>query len=458
MSPPYLTDDDAIVTPRDQLSGPLDDAARQFVLWSLRALGRDWSEEGAGIYQMLPTEAPQGPLADAQSAAPWLGTRFCFDPPGTRAAVADVEPFLWDSPLAAWFLSELQGAGHPLHAQPAHQPGSVHELAGHLFSYYQVDGGHAHLAGCTLDDRPFLRLTLLERRPDAPWRLLHVIGSSDGTLIEPDLHAQLELDALVPMEGRKPRLELPVLQQWIELTERERESQAVARDAAFIAATVIWCKYACVKLSFAIGDQSVELAFEGWGRLLESRRVAPPPYTCPLTGEASYHLTSTDDGRITVAPSVAVCAHSGRRVLAIELRPCAETGQRVLPEYLTVCPVSGHEVLESTLIPCSTCRQAVSAGCVHRGQCAACRGLERVQQNDTRLARLLQTYPRLEQWPSWKGAQTATVHIWVAQSTWTRLLLVVDAQTLQIRHLATGRRWSQQWRDATPADRADWVG
>ena len=48
----------------------------------------------------------------------------------------------------------------PIHCEPTSQPGSVRELAERLLATYTVDGGNAHLAGCTIEDRPLLRLTV----------------------------------------------------------------------------------------------------------------------------------------------------------------------------------------------------------------------------------------------------------------------------------------------------------
>ena len=70
-----------------------------------------------------------------------------------------------------------------MHAAAARQPLSVHELAEHLFAQYKVDGGHMHLAGCSLEDRPFLRLSYLRmHRENGGSQLLHCFGTSDGDI------------------------------------------------------------------------------------------------------------------------------------------------------------------------------------------------------------------------------------------------------------------------------------
>jgi hypothetical protein len=346
-----------------------------------------------------------------------------------------------------------------LHAQPARQPGSVHQLAGHLFSYYQVDGGHSHLAGCTLDDRPFLRLTfLVPAASGQPTGLIHGFGTSEGGLLGNELLEQLHLDQLEPIVGRRPRLEPTLLEQWTELTRREVTARHESTKLSTIAATLIWCKYASGKLAFSIGQQTVELAFEGWSCMLQDHRAPPPPFTCPVSGLSSYHLAATDDGRITVAPAIAACEYSGRRVLAIELRTCAETGRRVLPEFLRACPVTGHPILESALRPCSMCRQSVSPRSLSKGRCAACRALEATTKADPRIARVLDAYPRLDRWRAWQVAETGTAQIVVGQSTWKRLLIVLDKSTLDVLHVAAGHRFSRGWTPVSDVQLADWVG
>ena len=76
---------------------------------------------------------------------------------------------------------------------------------------------------------------------------------------------ELELDQLVPMAGRIPRLDGNVLRQWIDVTRRRFESRAAADSWTLLAATLVWCKHAEGTLSFSIGAKSVEVAFRGLG-------------------------------------------------------------------------------------------------------------------------------------------------------------------------------------------------
>jgi hypothetical protein len=346
-----------------------------------------------------------------------------------------------------------------MQAAAARQPVSVHELTAPLFTQYSIEGGHIHLAGCSLEDRPFLRLSFRhDHAPAGEPQVVHCFGSSDGELLGPRMIADLELDQLVPLAGRIPRLDGDVLRQWIDVTRRQFEARPTTGDWRLLAATLVWCKHAEGKLSFSIGTKSVEVAFAGWGRLLADRRVLPPPYECPLSGRNSYRLAATDDGRITVAESLAVCAESLRRVLVDELESCAETGRRVLPEYLQTCPVTGKRVLASVLQPCAMCQQRVCPRALESERCPACRQLSPTTKTDPRMARILDAYPKLDRWRNWKIAETRSVQVLVGMSALRRLLVVLDKQTLDILHVASSSRLSSRWTTANDVQRMEWMG
>lgn len=334
----------------------------------------------------------------------------------------------------------------------------MHELTAPLFAQYSIEGGHIHLSGCSLEDRPFLRLSFLQAHlPAGEPQVVHCFGTGDGELLDPRMIADLELDQLVPWAGRILRLDSDVLRQWIDVTRRRFETGATTGERSLLAATLVWCKHAEGKLSFSIGAKSVDVAFAGWGRLLADRRVLPPPYACPLCGRNSYRLAATEDGRITVAEGIAICEESSRRVLVDELERCAETGRRVLPEYLQTCPVTGRRVLASVLQPCSMCQQRVCPKALEGERCPACRHVSPTTKTDPRMARILDAYPKLDRWRSWKIAETRSVQILVGMSALRRLLLVLDKQTLDILHVASSARLSSRWTTATDVQRAEWV-
>jgi hypothetical protein len=438
----------------------LDASARRFVLWCLEALGLHPAPDARGTFCLEVAEA-EGATVATHPFAGLAGRRFVFDrdDAGANQDAETVEHLTFESPLAQWLREELRSVAWPVQAAATHQPTSVHELTAHLFAPYEVEHGHIHLAGCSLEDRPFLRLSFLRSpSPAGTAQVVHCFGTSDGRLLGPRMIEDLELDQLTPLAGRTPRLDSDVLRQWIGVTRRQFETSHAAGDWALLAATLVWCKYAEGKLTFAIGSKSVDVAFAGWGRLLIDRRSIPPPYACPLSGRSSYRLAATDDGRITVAEGIAACEVSSRRVLVEELERCYETGQRVLPEFLATCPVTGNRVLNSILRRCPMCQQLVSPKALEGDRCTACRRLAPTTKADPRMARVLDAHPKLDRWRSWRVAETSNVQIFVGTSTLRRLLVVLDKHTLDVLHVASGSRMSSRWTDATDVQRAEWVG
>jgi hypothetical protein len=79
-------------------------------------------------------------------------------------------------------------------------------------------------------------------------------------------------------------------------------------------------------------------------------------------------------------------------------------------------------------------------------------------KTDPRMARILDAYPKLDRWRSWKIAETRSVEVLLGISALRRLLVVLDKQTLDILHVASGSRLSSRWATATDVQRADWVG
>ena len=440
----------------------LDCSAQQFVLWTLAALGIHVQASASGVYVLgiLESSSPS-PDAKAHPYAAMAGRQFTFGAEQIRdsAASSQVEHLTWQSPLVRWLLDVLQGGDRPLHGAAAHQPMSVHELAEHLFAQYKVDGGHVHLGGCRLEDRPFLRLSYCnERATNGESQLIYCFGTSEGELIDRRLLDDLELMELVPCQGRIPRIDESIVQRWANLTRQQFRVLVGEEGRQLIATTLVWCKFAEGKLTFSIGQKSAEVSFSGWGRLLAGRRLLPPPYRCPLSGRTSYHLAATDDGRITVAEAIATCWVSSRRVLENELRMCAVSGRLALPEYLQACPVTGEAILASLLEECSMCQQRVSPRVLVGGRCAACRQLVPVSKSDPGLARILDTYPRLDGWRNWKMADTNAVQVLVGSSAWKRMLIVLDKQTLDVLRLASGSCLSSKWTEATDLQRSKWIG
>jgi hypothetical protein len=438
-------------------SQTLSSDTQQFLLWCLEAFGLHVVAQDAATYQLrLPgeTDKPQPDESWPQVA----GQTFSFAAAGDRRTKRVGEYVTIQSPLFCWLVQRLRHSPVPLSAAAVQQPVSVHELTGKLYEPYQVDGGHTSLAGCNLEDRPFLRLTYLNPTPDSPeCQLKHVFADSDGHLLAGGLRDGLALHDLKPLHGRSPRLAPKVVDHWKQVTRQQYEHNEAAAGQ-LLATTLIWCKYMVAKLTFTIGKNSVELAAEGWARYFADQQLKPPPYSCPLTGKSSYHLAATDDGRISVAEAIAACDISGRRVLENELETCSVTGQQVLPEYLQVCSVSGQPVLRRALEACDMCHQEVSPLVLSGGRCRVCCRVEPISKEDPRLARLLGAYPQLDRWKSWRCAESHTHVVLVASSLLNQLLLVADKNTLEVTRLASGSRVRRRWHDADQAARTEWLG
>lgn len=326
------------------------------------------------------------------------------------------------------------------HTAPADQPQSVHQLTGRLFGAYRVDGGSVRLAGCTLDDRLFLRC---DYNSESPPRSLYL----DDRLqpVRPELVAELGMDRLVVLASppRQCRNELDRIR--AALRERVASNEA-ASSGGMPVITAVWAKFAEGRLRFDIGDQAAELAFAGWARSLKA-----PPWICPVSGRATYHLAATDDGRIVAAESLAQCEITGRTVTAADLTTCAATGKNVLPELTAVCPVSEQRVLAESLVKCSSCHEAVAPFALIDGRCTVCRSLAAVGPDDPRMARILSEHPEWERWRNWRLGETSAVYV-LTCARWLRcLLLVVDRQTLELKHLAVGNRLFGGW-EPLPAD------
>jgi hypothetical protein len=81
-----------------------------------------------------------------------------------------------------------------------------------------------------------------------------------------------------------------------------------------------------------------------------------------------------------------------------------------------------------------------------------------VTPDDPRLARILGEYPKLDRWPHWQLAETASVYVLTARSLLRRLLLVLDKESLQATRVAEGFRLARQWPEIPPAQWDEFLG
>jgi hypothetical protein len=285
-----------------------------------------------------------------------------------------------------------------------------------------------HLAGCQFEDRPFLRLEFQGgHEPVARF------VSMQGKPLDPGTVTELGLWKLVDLPRPPQRLDRRFEADVQAAVAAARRFDAATGQQQVVSATAVWCKHVDGKLRFSIGHASADLPFEGWARSIE-----PRPFVCPATGTSTFHLAAADDGRIVAAEKLERCAETGRLLVNDELVTCAATGLRVAADQTTRCPVCGQRVLTRMLVCCQSCGQEVAPGSAIKGVCAACRDLRTVRKADPRLARLFDEHPVLDRWRHWRLAETAEVYILTARRWLTRLLLVVDKESLQLRGMATG--------------------
>ena len=323
---------------------------------------------------------------------------------------------------------------------PAEQPTSVHEIAERLFPAYSIPEGSVRLAGCSLEDRFFVRVgfEFANRSEEAFFdgdgnhvepRTVHSLGlTRTKELARPPLEASVEVSRVVEAATRWARREL-----------------AIPDPPRRMDIAVIWCKYARGKLRFSIHGGVVDIPFADWTRLL-----TPPPFVCPHTGIRSYHIAATDDGRVVAAEAIARCEETGTRTLGGDLVTCAATGKRVLPAETVPCPVSNDRIVKRAAIECPHCKMPVHPKQLERGMCGACRALGSVRKNDPRLARLLGEYPALDRWRAWKLYESDSKY-WISAARWmSRLMIVLDRDTLQIESMAKAPRFRRGWKTIPP--------
>ncbi|HUG66131.1 MAG TPA: hypothetical protein VMM76_00160 [Pirellulaceae bacterium] len=360
-----------------------------------------------------------------------------------------------DSPIFRSLIEELKATQIVGRAAPADQPESVRDVSQRLFDAYLVEGGSVHLGGCTLEDRPLLRVTSVDRSAGTP-RLKHHFMSPGGESLGMPLVESLGLRHLVPLT-RSIRMSDEQCERWEHIAKTAFKDLVQAKESEFLLTTVVWCKYAEGKLAFVIGDATTSIAFSGWAQRFVDGSEKPPELACGSDPQGSRHLAATDDGAIVPFEAVVTCAESGKRVLSGDLETCQATGLKALPEFLTSCPVSGTRVLRKALVKCATCQQMVSPASADAEQCSACRSLTKVSKDDPRMARVLDEYPKLDRLPRWKLAETAAAYVLVASSLVKRLLIVIDKSDLKVLRLAKGSHFSRKWTEATEVDRAAYL-
>jgi len=377
--------------------------------------------------------------------------RLPLDSSGSQEARESLD---WDGRFGLWLRERLRAGEPTLHVRPREQPVAVRDLSDRLLSAYRVDGGQVHLAGCQLTDYSFLRLSFAAADNGRP-NLRHVFVAHDGSSVSNHLVENLCLDQLDRIENQRPRIDAATLTTLIAAGHHAAAKTSTLRNPAAtvvepVLLSVIWVKHASGQLQFTIGDSSCVLPFSGWAKLIQAQ-----PFVAEQSGASTFHLAATDDGRIDAYHEIATCDRSGRRVLREDLVICSVTGKNVLAEFTRICPVSGRPALDTEFTSCSVCRQPVSKAVLDAAGCGACRGLVRVKKDDPRIVWICGEHPGLDRWSTWRLAETQHVYIAQASSWLKRLLVVVDKETLAVRHLATAGRLAAGWTHVAEAAQAE---
>ncbi len=337
------------------------------------------------------------------------------------------------------------------HWTPTAEPKSVQQIAPPILAAYTVDGGHAHLLGCHLEDVPVVRISPREETPAQDPQVgttTAVSGkgsryfvfdaeSHSGREADAELIESLHLDDLE--DSKRPGTIAPERVEEV-VTQTLCKLGIASEDEANWQIDVIWCKQVDGKLEFAIGNAAAEQYFSGWAASLTA-----PAYHCNECDFDTFHLAATSDGRVVAAEKLETCATSGETLPATELVECTATRRRVATHLTTRCPASGLPVQTDWMVRCSMCQQLVSPATLDRGRCACCRKLQAVAMDDARVAAIIGRYPELNRWPRLAVSESETATILQAAGLWQKRLLVVERVSGQLVHAARGRRLSDQW-------------
>jgi len=414
---------------------PIDEEAQAFTLWALSVIDMTVEKDGERFFAMLPKPHQRSEFNGAHRV------QFTFDPAAGRGGA--FERVTAQSPLFRWISRKIGDIGKAIHVCPSAQPVSVAEVAPALFDAYTIDRGKAQLAGCRLEERPLLRLTFRYSTENNGVfdSVKHRFVDREGNELAPEFIDPMQLLDLAPPNRKSAPLADADLDQWIAKSHDNSAGEEV------ICATVIWCKYAEGKIAFHVRGQIAELPFSNWARLLTDVPDAAPAFVCPHSGKRSHNITSTDDGRITVAEAVGVCEETGRQVLATELARCEATGALVLEKTLHECPVSRRLVKDSSLEDCKSCKQKVSPMSNAGGVCEACRRPEKVAPTDQRILALQEKHDEFKRFRHWSISETATSRIFQTSTLTKRWLIVENRESNELNHFRHGSKWNSKWRD-----------
>ncbi|HZZ72047.1 MAG TPA: hypothetical protein VFE24_07320 [Pirellulales bacterium] len=206
-----------------------EDSPRRFALWAIERLGLTVEPRAAGVYELAIPPDQQQTLFGAPQV------KFTFDKAiYEQAPLTDPVEFMTPgSRLLGWLVEQVRRLGKVAQAFPATQPNGVQELAGPLLSAYRVEGGSVHLAGCTLEPRPILKLVHRLRLEglEPHDELTEVFAAGGEAPLAPEVVAALRLDALAPA-APPPKIARPDLERLLDQASQFADERRKAAEAA----------------------------------------------------------------------------------------------------------------------------------------------------------------------------------------------------------------------------------
>ncbi|QEG43855.1 hypothetical protein [Roseimaritima ulvae] len=327
-------------------------------------------------------------------------------------------------------------------AIPLGDPQQVRELSPSILGCYHVTAGHSELSGCTLEPRPLLRITW-----DAEGgQVQHRWYGGDGQPLAAELIERLGLKELEPCEERLRANDAPMVRRWIAAA-LQTDSGAVGAAPDWLAATVVWCRWASGAVAFRFGNGAEGRSnFAGWAIDFVQGYQRPEKYRCSASGEESFEVLALDDGTVTVPQAVGRCEQSGTSTLLSNLKTCEVSGRQVLADRLAQCPISGLWALPDQLECCVLCGRAVAPGRIESQVCSDCRGGRDIDPDDSLLAGLLAADGSFARYGHWRGWRDEAVAVLIGRR-WLggQLAILYDRQQARVRQVARSGRFSQRW-------------
>ncbi|MCC9606882.1 hypothetical protein LOC68_15640 [Blastopirellula sp. JC732] len=401
-----------------------------FVAWALAQLGVDVADQGDGFYLATPS--------NPQATWPPAEFRYRIGPHGEEATdgavVISPAGTFWQEMLRR--LEQLDPAPQ---SAPDDEPSGVGALAEAIFAPYVIEGGKCQLGGCRLEERPLLRMTSIPAdgltvRHQFFWRTGEQLSGA-----EIDAFGLNHLSRRLAYT-RDARANVQIL------LEQSHDRAMAAQVGDRMLATIVWCKYVIGKIDILIGDSVTSLPFEGWARHFVSGDISPPRFHCEATGRISYHLGVTDSGVIAPVESIATCELTGKCVLESDLETSTISGKRGCKDQFATCPVSNDRLLTTELQTCSGCGQKVSPKSLRGGVCLVCRSLRSISKDDPTMARILDVYPELDKWGSWRMAESHDAYVLRGGGWWNEIRLTLDMATLEPRLAEERTKVVGRWR------------